>query len=47
MKLYTYLRKRLSKADAVMITSLWYAVMITLVFIGLSQTGIDLRYANM
>lgn len=30
-----------------MIMALWYGVMLTLIFLGLSQVGIDLRYANM
>lgn len=47
MRLYSFLRRRLSAADATMVMALWYAIMLTLIFLGLSQTGGDLRYANM
>ena len=47
MKIYSFLRQYLSKSNAVMFMSLWYGIILTLIFIGLSQSGIDLRYANM
>jgi hypothetical protein len=47
MKLYSILRRWLSRRDATILVSLWYAVLLYLVFVGMSQFGIDLRYANM
>jgi hypothetical protein len=47
MKLYSILRQWLSPRDAAMTVALWYAALLFLVFLGMSQYGIDLRYANM
>lgn len=47
MELYSFLRQWLRPGSATMVMALWYGVLITLVFLGLSQVGIDLRYANM
>lgn len=47
MKLYSILRQFLSRRDATILMALWYAILLFLVFVGMSQFGIDLRYANM
>lgn len=47
MKLYSLLRRKLSPRAAAFVTGAWYAVLLFLIFIGLSQQGIDLRYANL
>jgi hypothetical protein len=47
MKFYSFLRQYLNPSDSAIIVGLWYALLIFLVFIGLSQIGTDLRYANL
>ncbi len=46
MKLYSFLRQRFSPGDAAILTGAWYALLLFLVFLGLSQQGVDLRYAH-
>ncbi len=47
MRLYSFLRTWFSPKDAAILTGMWYAILIFLVFLGLSQEGADLRYANL
>lgn len=47
MKFYSFLRRWLRPSDAMMGTALWYAILMVMIFVALSQNGIDLRYANM
>lgn len=46
MKLYSFLRQYIKPSDAAMVVGMWYAILLFLIFIGLSQIGADLRYAN-
>jgi hypothetical protein len=47
MKLYCFLRQYLNPTDASILVGVWYAFLIFLIFIGLSQIGTDFRYANL
>ena len=47
MKLYSFLRQYFSPSDSAILVGLWYAVLLFLIFIGTSQIGTDLRYANL
>ncbi len=47
MKLYSFLRQWLKPGDAAIVTGAWYAVLLFVIFLSLSQQGVDLRYANL
>ena len=47
MKIYNFLRRYLNPTDAAVLVGVWYAILIFLIFIGLSQIGSDFRYANL
>lgn len=48
MWLYSCLRNRyeLSPRLSSFVTGLWFGVLLYLIFIGLSQEAVDMRYAN-
>lgn len=47
MKLYNFLRRYMGPSDSAMLVGVWYAVLLFLIFLGLSQIGSDFRYANL
>lgn len=47
VKIYSFLRQYLKPSDAAVFVGVWYALLLFLIFLGLSEAGTDLRYANL